>query len=107
MGKPCYCTERRIVHRKLPGLGAAERFVDSLQLLGIGASWGGFESLAVLADMRRARSVTDWSGHGQVIRLHIGLEGVSDLLADLDQAFAAIANIETKTEQERAHAHHR
>lgn len=90
---------------------AAERFVDSLQLFGIGASWGGFESLAVLADMRRARSVTDWSEHGQVIRLHIGLEGVGDLLADLEQAFAAIADIgndegDNKGDA-RADAHHR
>ncbi|MNT83699.1 Cystathionine beta-lyase [compost metagenome] len=90
---------------------AAERFVDSLQLFGIGASWGGFESLAVLADMRRARSVTDWSEHGQVIRLHIGLEGVGDLLADLEQAFAAIADIGNEEGDNkgdaRADAHHR
>lgn len=85
---------------------APERFVDSLELFGIGASWGGFESLAVLADMRRARSISDWSSHGTVIRLHIGLEAVSDLLSDLDQAFAAIAHIES-TEQESSHAHHR
>lgn len=85
---------------------APERFVDSLQLFGIGASWGGFESLAVLADMRRARSISDWSSHGTVIRLHIGLEAVSDLMSDLDQAFAAIAHIES-TEQESSHAHHR
>ncbi|TSP11897.1 cystathionine beta-lyase [Cupriavidus campinensis] len=88
---------------------APERFVDSLTLFGIGASWGGFESLAVLADMRRARSVTDWAAHGTVIRLHIGLEGVSDLLADLDQAFAAIADIAdiALTPQESSHALHR
>ncbi|QUN31970.1 cystathionine beta-lyase (plasmid) [Cupriavidus sp. KK10] len=85
---------------------APERFVDNLQLFGIGASWGGFESLAVLADMRRARSISDWSSHGTVIRLHIGLEAVSDLMSDLDQAFAAIAHIES-TEQESSHAHHR
>lgn len=86
---------------------AAERFVDSLQLFGIGASWGGFESLAVLADMRRARSVTDWSGHGQMIRLHIGLEGVGDLLADLEQAFAAIVDIGNEKGDARADTHHR
>lgn len=68
----------------------AERFIDSLALFGIGASWGGFESLAVIADMRGARSVTDWSGRGQVIRLHIGLEDVDDLLADLAHAFEVI-----------------
>lgn len=72
---------------------AAERFVDSLRLFAIGASWGGFESLAVLGDMRRARSVTDWSSQATVIRLHIGLEAVPDLLADLTQAFGAIAAI--------------
>ncbi|MBP0624056.1 cystathionine beta-lyase [Cupriavidus consociatus] len=90
---------------RTPAPVAAERFVDSLQLFGIGASWGGFESLAMLADMRRARSVTDWSGHGTVIRLHIGLEGVADLLADLEQAFAAIAQIDER-ELESVHVPH-
>ncbi|TWG87014.1 cystathionine beta-lyase [Cupriavidus gilardii J11] len=70
---------------------AAQRFVDSLELFGIGASWGGFESLATLGDLRRARTVTDWSPHGTLIRLHIGLESVVDLRADLERAFAAIA----------------
>ncbi len=70
---------------------AAERFVDALALFGIGASWGGFESLATIVDLSRARSVADWSGHAPMIRLHIGLEDVDDLLADLDQAFAALA----------------
>jgi len=72
------------------GLAAAERFVDSLALFGIGASWGGFESLATVADMPRARSVGDWSSHPVLVRLHIGLEGVPDLLADLERGFAAI-----------------
>ncbi len=69
---------------------AAECLIDSLQLFGIGASWGGYESLVTLADMRRARSVTDWSARGQVIRLHVGLEDPVDLLADLAQGFAAL-----------------
>ncbi|HEY3047079.1 MAG TPA: cystathionine beta-lyase [Polaromonas sp.] len=70
---------------------AAERLIDGLTLFGIGASWGGYESLVTLADMRRARSVADWSGRGQVIRLHIGLEDPADLLRDLQQGFAALA----------------
>lgn len=70
---------------------AAERLIDSLQLFGIGASWGGYESLVTLADMRRARSVADWSARGQVIRLHVGLEDPADLLGDLAQGFAALA----------------
>jgi cystathionine beta-lyase len=69
----------------------AERLIDGLTLFGIGASWGGYESLVTLADMRRARSVADWSGRGQVIRLHIGLEDPADLLRDLQRGFAALA----------------
>ncbi|MFC5523858.1 cystathionine beta-lyase [Polaromonas jejuensis] len=70
---------------------AAERLIDGLALFGIGASWGGYESLVTLANMRRARSVADWSGRGQVIRLHIGLEDPADLMRDLQQGFAALA----------------
>jgi cystathionine beta-lyase len=64
----------------------AEHFVDSLALFGIGASWGGYESLVTMTDMRHARSISDWSARGQVIRLHIGLEDPADLIADLAQA---------------------
>jgi len=69
---------------------AAERLIDGLRLFGLGASWGGYESLVTLANLRNARSVTDWSGRGQIIRLHIGLEDPADLLADLQQGFAAL-----------------
>lgn len=71
-------------------LAAAERLVDALELFGIGASWGGFESLVVLADMRHARSVADWSARGPVVRLHIGLEDPADLTTDLARGFAAL-----------------
>ena len=69
---------------------AAERLIDGLRLFGLGASWGGYESLVTLANLRNARSVSDWSGRGQIIRLHIGLEDPADLLADLQQGFAAL-----------------
>ncbi len=70
-------------------LTRAEKFVDALTLFGIGASWGGYESLVTLTDMRAARSLTDWSGRGCVVRLHIGLESPTDLIADLSRAFEA------------------
>lgn len=74
-----------------PGIGnaAVERFVDALSLFGRGSSWGGYESLVAWTHMRAARSVTDWSARGAVVRLHIGLEAPADLLADLAQAFTA------------------
>ncbi len=70
---------------------AAKRFIDGLQLFGIGASWGGFESLAILARPERLRSKVPWSAEGPLIRLHIGLEDPLDLIADLDAGFRRLA----------------
>lgn len=76
------------------GIDAADvdRIVDSLELFGIGASWGGFASLAVPVDIKAARSVTNWATRGELIRLHIGLEETGDLIADLQQAFDEVLN---------------
>ncbi|APG61599.1 cystathionine beta-lyase [Sphingorhabdus lutea] len=71
----------------------AEAFVDALSLFGIGYSWGGFESLALLTHPEKHRSATHWPKNGEaeqsgaVIRLHIGLEDIDDLIADLANAF--------------------
>ena len=70
----------------------ANRFVDALTMFGIGASWGGYESLVTVPDLKSARSVTDWSRHGPILRLHIGLEEPEDLLADLAQALESLSN---------------
>jgi len=67
------------------------RFIDGLTLFGIGASWGGFESLAIVARPETARSATIWQAEGPLVRLHIGLEDPDDLIADLDASFAASA----------------
>ena len=67
---------------------ATARFVNRLGLFGIGASWGGYESLATISDLAGARTVTDWSHAGSIVRLHIGLEDPDDLIEDLAQAFA-------------------
>ncbi|WP_431120830.1 cystathionine beta-lyase [Variovorax paradoxus] len=68
---------------------AANAFVDALALFGIGASWGGYESLALAASPERLREHRQWTGNAPVVRLHIGLEDPQDLIADLLQAFAA------------------
>jgi cysteine-S-conjugate beta-lyase len=72
------------------GVDDAKRFVNALQLFGIGASWGGFESLVVLAELGHSRTVRPWTD-GPVIRLHIGLEDVADIIEDLERGFAAMA----------------
>ena len=69
---------------------AIENFVNALQLLGIGSSWGGFESLIQVAHIVQYRTATTWDPGGPTIRLHIGLEDADDLIADLEQAFAAM-----------------
>jgi cystathionine beta-lyase len=67
---------------------AAVRFVESLELFGIGYSWGGFESLALPVHPKRTASSAP---AGPIVRLHIGLEDPDDLMADLGRAFQAIA----------------
>jgi cysteine-S-conjugate beta-lyase len=68
----------------------AVAFVDALALFGIGASWGGFESLAIVSHPEHSRSATRWS-EGPLVRLHIGLEDPDDLITDLARAFAKAA----------------
>ena len=52
--------------------------------LGIGYSWGGYESLALPVDPYRTVSEPPAQ---DLVRLHIGLEDPKDLIADLSQAF--------------------
>lgn len=66
----------------------AAQFTDDLELFSIGASWGGYESLATLTTP--PRTATDWSKRGPFVRFHIGLECVEDLKADLKQALKKI-----------------
>ena len=63
----------------------AEAFFDSLQLFGVGFSWGGFESLATWEDPQLTKRLHQPKRAGPLIRLHIGLEGADDLIADLRQ----------------------
>jgi cystathionine beta-lyase len=65
--------------------------LDGLSLFGMGYSWGGFESLILPFDPREYRSATKWQAEGPALRLHIGLEDVDDLKADLDAGFARLA----------------
>ena len=64
------------------------RFIDSLELFGIGASWGGFESLAIPTTGFITRSAGTGDFGGPMARIHVGLEDVADLKADLAQGLA-------------------
>jgi len=65
---------------------AVHAFLDSLKLFGLGYSWGGFESLAIWARWQASRTASRPDIKGPLIRLHVGLEDIDDLKADLEQA---------------------
>ena len=74
---------------RLPALDEQQLagFVDGFELFALGYSWGGYESLILPTDPRPLRSASPWTQPGQLIRLHIGLEAVEDLLEDLAAGF--------------------
>jgi len=68
------------------------RFIDSLTLFSIGASWGGYESLVRLVEPSALAHHGYWQGGDKaVVRLHVGLEAAQDLIADIAQALDAAA----------------
>jgi len=60
-----------------------DAMLDGLSLFGLGYSWGGFESLAIPCDPQFAGRTCSGRFEGPVVRIHIGLEAVPDLTADL------------------------
>jgi cystathionine beta-lyase len=74
---------------------ARARFIDALELFGIGYSWGGYESLVVPFDPAPIHTLRPWPpgvdhGSGLGVRLSIGLEEPLDLIADLERGLAAM-----------------
>jgi cystathionine beta-lyase len=68
---------------------AVDALLDAVTLFGMGYSWGGFESLVIPFDCADYRTATKWAPGGPTLRLHIGLENVEDLKADLAHGFEA------------------
>lgn len=71
---------------------ALARFLDCMQLFGMGYSWGGYESLLIPVRPENYRTATTWAPGGPTLRLHIGLEDPDDLIADLEAAMRALAD---------------
>lgn len=65
-----------------------DRFVDSLELFGLGYSWGGANSLVVPYRMAAIRR--DWQEKGTLVRFNIGLEEPDDLIADIERALSTL-----------------
>jgi cystathionine beta-lyase len=67
---------------------ALAAMVDGFTLFGMGWSWGGYESLCLPITPEKVRTAVKWTEPGPMLRLHIGLEGVDDIKADLAAALA-------------------
>lgn len=66
---------------------AVAAMLEGFRLFKIGASFGGFESLVLPARPAENRTARPWREQGILLRLHVGLEAVEDLIADLQAGF--------------------
>ena len=67
---------------------AITELLDGMKHFKMGYSWGGFESLILaISGINTMRTVTDWNYEFPLIRLHVGLENVDDLIEDLEKGF--------------------
>lgn len=62
--------------------------IDGLQYYGLGASWGGYESLVLPTHPAKSRTATHWHTDGPLLRIHAGLEDLSDLIDDMAAGLA-------------------
>ncbi|WP_423823759.1 cystathionine beta-lyase [Salinisphaera sp. SPP-AMP-43] len=62
--------------------------IDGLAYYGLGASWGGYESLVLPVDPGSSRSATHWDAQGPLLRIHAGLEAIDDLIDDMAAGLA-------------------
>ncbi len=81
-----------VVLRPVP-TEAVHAMVDGLELFGIGASWGGYESLVLVTHPERQRTAVPWRAEGPTLRFHVGLEDPDDLVADLEAGFARLRRV--------------
>lgn len=87
-------------------MAQAQQLLDSLSLITIAVSLGDAETLIqhpasmthspYTPEARAAAGISD-----TLIRISVGLEAVTDIIADLDQAFAACANSQKSTTEEQ------
>ena len=66
------------------------KFVNKLELFGIGYSWGGFESLAIYHDISKVRNFYKFGENEHLVRIHVGLEDSNDLINDLKKSLKFI-----------------
>ena len=66
---------------------AVDAMIGGYTLFGLGASFGGYESLVLPVRVDALRTATQWKPEGPGVRFHVGLEDTEDLIADLAAGF--------------------
>ncbi len=79
-----------VVFRPEFSVAATHAMVEALELFGIGAYWGGYESLALPTTGFISRSAGTGDFGGPMVRFHVGLEDPADLIDDLERGFAVM-----------------
>jgi len=75
---------------KVKNKSSVIKFVNNLELFGIGYSWGGFESLAIYQDISKSRNFYKFEKDEHLVRIHVGLEDPQDLINDLKNSLKYI-----------------
>ena len=66
----------------------AEFFADNCVLFGKGSSWGGYESLMTMTDVKSNRTInTSYVPNGEYLRIYVGIENIEDILDDVKISF--------------------
>ena len=73
----------RLTKKTRPSVAA---MVNGFELFGMGYSWGGYESLCIPFNPSNIRTAVPWTAEGQMFRIHVGLEEIDDLKADMAAA---------------------
>ena len=84
------CSLFGVVFKPEFSVEATHAMIESLSLFGIGASWGGYESLALPTTGFITRTAGSGKFAGPLCRFHIGLEDPPDLIADLEKGLAVL-----------------
>jgi cysteine-S-conjugate beta-lyase len=69
---------------------ALARMLEGMELIRMGFSWGGFESLMIPVHPERVRQQPAWTHAGPTLRIHAGLEHADDLIRDLERGLARL-----------------
>jgi cysteine-S-conjugate beta-lyase len=72
---------------------AVAAMVNGFTLFGMGYSWGGYESLCIPFNPHNIRTAVAWDVPGQMFRVHVGLEDLDDLRADMSAALGRYRSV--------------